>query len=82
MYAHLTLHFSISHSVNGVQNHIGCLDDAVVPNQDRYWFGPSVEMNNFVSVQTFGLVQLGPPQHQGPGPIQLVPILVRYKFSV
>ena len=21
---------------------IGCLDDAVVPNQDWYWFGPSV----------------------------------------
>ena len=21
---------------------IGCLDYAVVPNQDRYWFGPSV----------------------------------------
>ena len=20
---------------------IGCLDDAVVPSQDRYWFGPS-----------------------------------------
>ena len=61
---------------------IGCLDDAVVPNQDCYWFGPSVWTNNFVSVQTFGSVILGPPQHQGPRPIQLVLILVRYKFSV
>ena len=51
---------------------IGCLDDAVVPNQDRYWFGPSVTTNNFVLVQTFGSVQPGPPHHLGPGPIQVL----------